>query len=231
MSRTKQILVLNTFIDDKLALSFDQAIARPIDTLSLLMKSLRIPNLTGTPDLSPFSHAVISGSEATAYEDLVWFPLLEAIIQTLIQKKVPILAICFGHQFLARTLANKGYVRRSSTPEFGWLNLQLKDNALFKGVERITSMVSHYDEAVNLPEDFKILASSPGCPVHAFQFKNLPVWGVQFHPEYNLQEAGEIFDRVINDDARFPDYFVNQLQNIRDFQPNKKIILNFLQTK
>ena len=144
------------------------------------------------------------------------------------QKKVPILAICFGHQFLARTLAGKGCIRRSSSPEFGWLNLQLKNNPLFKGVDQVTTMISHYDEVVSLPKEFQILASSANCSIHAFQFQDLPVWGVQFHPEYNLQEAGEIFDRVIKDDARFPDYFVNQLHNIHDFQPNKNIILNFL---
>lgn len=230
MSRPQQVLILNTFIDDRLARSFDRAMSRPISYLERPSHSMRVPAMTALPDFSPFSHIIISGSEASAADELEWFPLLETMIRSLAAQNLPILGICFGHQFLARTLAGKGSVRRSPSPEFGWLELELQPNLLFKNINRITTMVSHYDEVIDLPADFQVLASSPRCPIHAFQYQDLPIWGLQFHPEYNLQEAGEIFDRVIGDDRRFPNYFVNQLQEIASFQLNRQILNNFLQS-
>jgi GMP synthase (glutamine-hydrolysing) len=54
-------------------------------------------------------------------------------------------------------------------------------------------MACHFDEACDLPADFHVLAASDRCAVHAFQYRDLPVWGVQFHPEYGPEEAGPIF--------------------------------------
>jgi GMP synthase (glutamine-hydrolysing) len=62
-------------------------------------------------------------------------------------------------------------------------------------------MVSHFDEACGLPADFRVLASSPDCAVHAFQYRDLPVWGLQFHPEYGAQDGLEIWREVF---ARTP---------------------------
>ncbi len=89
-------------------------------------------------------------------------------------------------------------------------------------------MVSHYDEVNNLPENFKIIASTPGCPVHGFQYKNLPVWGVQFHPEYNIEEANEIFDLISEQDPLFSQYYSNALVEETQLNQNEQIIVNFL---
>ena len=59
-------------------------------------------------------------------------------------------------------------------------------------------MVSHYDEAFDLPGEFKVLASSPDCPVHAFQYRDLPVWGIQFHPEYSAQDGQAIWNEFFS---------------------------------
>jgi GMP synthase (glutamine-hydrolysing) len=231
MSGTNRVLVLNTFIENGLARSFDQAINRPLSNLKRPCHSIRVPALTAAPDLSPFSHIIISGSEASATDELAWFPLLETMIRSLVSHHFPILAICFGHQFLARTLVGRQSVQRSSSPEFGWLDLELKPNPLFQDINRITTMVSHYDEVMDLPPDFQILAASHQCAIHAFQYQDRPIWGLQFHPEYNLQEAGEIFDRVLRDDRRFSNYFVNHLQDISSYQLNGQILVNFLNSR
>ena len=57
-------------------------------------------------------------------------------------------------------------------------------------------MVSHYDEAFDLPAEFQVLAASPDCSVHAFQYRGLPVWGVQFHPEYGAAQGERIWKEV-----------------------------------
>jgi GMP synthase (glutamine-hydrolysing) len=87
-------------------------------------------------------------------------------------------------------------VRRAAKPEFGFIDLGLAPNPLFQGLGKPLVMVSHYDEVCDLPKEFKVLASSPGCAVHAFQYRDLPVWGVQFHPEYNAEEGFLIWKEV-----------------------------------
>jgi GMP synthase (glutamine-hydrolysing) len=160
---------------------------------------------------------------------------LKEIIHEALDRKKPLLGICYGHQFIVRTLSGKERVRKALTPEFGWGEIRLtgdgERNPLFEGVARPVCMLSHYDEAYNLDDDYRVLAYTPQCSVHAFQYKNLPVWGVQFHPEYDIHEADEIFEFVAKDDPSYMKYFINDIKNEnRSQNENERIIENFLLT-
>ena len=225
------IAVLDCMKDDALAASFDRAISRPIKKAGLKATFFRLPKKDKKPDLSqysPYTHMIISGSEASVTEDNRWDSLLTDIIGQWVKEGKPLLGICYGHQFLARALVGRQSVRKSETPEFGWLEIPLLENPLFAGLTDPVFMVSHYDEVCCLNDDFKVLASSPRCGIHAFQYKDLPVWGVQFHPEYNMEEAVEIFDLVKKDDPKLPGYYFDTVRE--RFQPaeNERIFLNFL---
>ncbi len=50
----------------------------------------------------------------------------------------------------------------------------------------------HIEQAVTLPPEATVLASSPLCPVQAFRYGQAPVWGLQFHPEINPQRGETI---------------------------------------
>ncbi|RPI70753.1 MAG: hypothetical protein EHM45_24450 [Desulfobacteraceae bacterium] len=225
------VLVINCIGDDPIAQSFDRAISRPIKKAKMKVDFLRLSKIGEKPDLSRFSqysHMIISGSEASVVEDNPWDDLLKEIIDQRVAEGMPLLGICYGHQFLARALLGKVAVRKSATPEFGWIEISLAENPLFAGITSPVFMVSHYDEACNLTGDFKILASSPRCGIHAFQYKDLPVWGVQFHPEYDIKEAEEIFDAVKKDDPKLPTYFFDTLRQQLQPKQNERIFLNFL---
>ena len=222
------ILVLDCMKDDALAQSFDRAILRPIAKSGNKADFLGIPKSQEIPDLSQYSHIIISGSEASIVDDNPWDESLTEIIANIIKMKKPLLGICYGHQFLVRALLGKDSVRRSPTAEFGWLEIPLQENPIFAGITNPVFMVSHYDEVCNLTGDFQVIASSPRCGVHAFQYKDFPVWGVQFHPEYNIPEAHEIFALVKKRDASFPGYFFNELQDNAQPEQNERIFLNFL---
>jgi GMP synthase (glutamine-hydrolysing) len=213
--------------DDTLAQSFDSAISRPLGQAGKKADFLRVPRAREIPDLAKYSHFIISGSEASVLDDNPWEGLLKEISDSIIDRKKPLLAICYGHQFLVRALLGKQFVRRTGTPEFGWLDIKLTENPLFNGISTSVFMVSHYDEVFDLPDDFKIIASTPRCAVHAFQYKDLPVWGLQFHPEYNVGEANEIFDLIKKRDPSFSTYFFNDLRNEMQMEQNERIFLNF----
>lgn len=221
------VLVLNYMKSDKLAASFNRAVLRPIGKTGKHAGFLRIPGAGEVPDLSEYSHVIISGSEASVVEDNPWDAVLEMIIHDTIEQKKPLLGICYGHQFIVRTIAGRHCVKKSGIPEIGWADIRVSGNPLFEGITAPVCMVSHYDEVCNLTENFKIIASTPGCPVHGFQYKNRPVWGVQFHPEYNIEEANEIFDLVSEKDPLFLDYYSNAPVEETRLKQNEQVFINF----
>jgi len=190
------ILVANCFYEETFAADFDQAVAGHFQAAGHASTHLRATALGDPAGHDACSHLVISGSVASATETQPWDEPLGALVRRFIERGKPVLGICYGHQFLAKVLAGPQHVRRAAACEFGYLELPLAPNPLFRGLENPLVMVSHYDEAFDLPGDFQVLAASRDCPVHAFQYRGLPVWGVQFHPEYGAAEGGRIWNEV-----------------------------------
>lgn len=228
------ILIVNSMIDITLAESFNTALSRIIAPMGRPLEFLNIQSATCWPDPSDYSHIILSGSEASALDDNFWNGKLTDLIRDVVLREKPLLGICYGHQFLMRALAGVDKVRKSKTPEFGFIRIHLTDNPLFAGLSSPSmQMVSHYDEVTDLPGDFTIIASSPRCAVHAVQYKSLPVWSVQFHPEYNRSDADEIFLRVKAQDPEFPHHYFNELEDdnpetVNPLEQNRLIFQNFL---
>jgi len=105
---------------------------------------------------------------------------------------IPILGICAGHQYMARFFGGK--VKPSEIPEFGKVELTLlKKDMIFKGVSiKSIAWASHNDEVEKIPESFDILASSKDCKIQAMKHKEKSLYGLQFHPEVEHTEYGEL---------------------------------------
>lgn len=105
---------------------------------------------------------------------------------------VPVLGICYGHQLLATLLGGK--VGRGKG-EFGKTVLKdVKDSTLLREfVPGDVVWMSHWDEVKKLPKDVKVIASTDGCRVAAFE--RHPFYGVQFHPEvYHTPKGKAVFE-------------------------------------
>jgi len=189
------ILVINCLIEEALVDDFSQALDRELGALNQQHHCVRASELA-TLDVDVFSHLIVSGSEASTTCRQPWEDSLERVVRCFFASGRPVLGICYGHQFLAKVLAGPDHVRRAATPEFGWVAPTLNTSPLFEGLQAPTFMVCHFDEVHHLPVQFRILGSSPDCAVQAFQYKDLPVYGVQFHPEYGLAEAQKCFQAV-----------------------------------
>ena len=102
--------------------------------------------------------------------------------------KVPILGICYGHQFLAKVLGGK--VEPGNTHEYGRESIEIVNRSpLFAGLNKIQKVwLSHGDQVVKLPSGFKKIASSKNCEMAAYE--NGRVFGLQFHPEVVHTENG-----------------------------------------
>ncbi len=62
-------------------------------------------------------------------------------------------------------------------------------------IDDFRCFLSHYDE-VSDPgaSNFEVLASTEACAVQSFRLTDAPVFGVQFHAEFSMQAALELFD-------------------------------------
>lgn len=219
------ILVVNCLVEAAFVADFDRVLTRDLRTLGRTCRCVRALELDGRTDASGFTHLILSGSEASTTVQQPWDAALERLVRAFVDSGRPVLGICYGHQFLAKILAGPGHVRRAWTPEFGWLTPTLERSALFHRIEAPRFMVCHYDEVVDLPAEFRVLAATPQCRVHAFQYRDLPVWGVQFHPEYGPEEAEPIFQAVCR---QAPELLPAPLHDAKGLDQRMRIFENFL---
>lgn len=219
------ILVVNCLIEEVFVADFNRVLTRDLEAMGQTCRCLRAAEIRDLSDHSDFTHLILSGSEASTTVDQPWDQALERLVRGFVDSGRPVLGICYGHQFLAKILAGPGHVRRAKTPEFGWLAPHLGRSALFHRLVAPQFMVCHHDEVFDLPAEFRVLATSKHCAVHAFQFRDLPVWGVQFHPEYGPEEAEPIFQVVCRELIPSPPKDLSSLdQRLRIFE-------NFIRAK
>lgn len=104
---------------------------------------------------------------------------------------IPVLGICYGAQLMALLLG--GAVERAEIAEYGKTELVVNNNIpLFKGIERETvCWMSHVDLIEQLPENFKVIASTAHTPVAAMADVERKLYAVQFHPEVEHTPLGK----------------------------------------
>ncbi len=153
----------------------------------------RAPHDDLPKSIDRYDRIVVSGSMTSALDEAPWISNLDSLIKQALDRKKPLLGVCYGHQRLAAVLGGKQILRKSATPEFGWTRIELTaPSALFKGIDEVFhSSSSHFDEVKQTPPGTKLLASSEGCEVQAYEVVGAPVFGIQFHPEKTLTEGNE----------------------------------------
>jgi GMP synthase-like glutamine amidotransferase len=137
-----------------------------------------------------YSAIFISGSGASVVDPAPWVGTAAALVRDAAAERVPVLGVCFGHQLIPYALWGAGSVRRTATPELGWCAIErTRDDALLAGFSNeFTAFESHRDEVVAGLGALEVLARNEACAVQAFQVRDHPLWGVQFHPEMGLEE-------------------------------------------
>lgn len=105
--------------------------------------------------------------------------------------QVPILGICYGMQELA-WINGKG-VARGDKREYGPATLKIEDKLcpLFHGMTDSQVWMSHGDKLHDLPNGFKIVATSDNSPYAAISNEAEHIYGIQFHPEVTHSTQGK----------------------------------------
>ncbi|MFB6135830.1 MAG: type 1 glutamine amidotransferase [Halobacteriaceae archaeon] len=138
------------------------------------------------PATYDYDAAVLTGSRASVYWEEAWISALKAWVREGIDRDLPFLGVCYGHQLLADVLG--GTVADMGEYEIGYRTVCRRgDSRLFEGVdEEFVAFTTHSDEVVELPPGARLLAEND-CSIHGFRKGH--VFGVQFHPEYDRETA------------------------------------------
>ncbi len=137
---------------------------------------------------------VLSGGPQSVYADGA--PGLPA---GLLDTGLPVLAICYGMQLLARELG--GAVAPSSVREYGKAVLTTREGALLGGIEgEFVAWMSHGDSVAEVPPGFTISAATDDTPVAAMEDRRRRLYGLQFHPEVRHTPKGlALLDRFLHE--------------------------------
>jgi GMP synthase-like glutamine amidotransferase len=174
-----------------------------------------------------FSHLIISGSAASALENNTWDGELSSVIDDFFEADKAILGICYGHQFLAAWFLGKSCLFVMDKPEYGWNPVNIIQNPLFKNVDSKIFCHIHGDSVSRLPENCELIAESD-TGIQGFQYKGRKVFGVQFHPDYNYEEAKEVFERRSAEDPRIKDAYKNKTPGENTDRDGIRILNNFV---
>ncbi|WP_049928833.1 type 1 glutamine amidotransferase [Halopiger goleimassiliensis] len=179
------------------------------------------------PDGFEFDAVVVTGSRSSVYWDEDWIETTKAWVSDAIDRGIPCLGICWGHQLLADVCG--GTVEDMGAYEVGYSDIErTADSRLFEGIStEFTAFTSHSDEVSELPPDATALAENEYSN-HGFRKGH--VFGVQFHPEYDTKTARELVHRKELSDERLESVLAEITEaNYREACEAKLVFENFLE--
>ena len=146
---------------------------------------------------------ILSGSHASTYEahDL-------RAPQAVWDLGVPVLGICYG--MFTMVVQQGGQVEASAQREFGYAEVRahghtklldgIQDFATPEGHGMLKVWMSHGDKVAALPPGFKLMASTPSCPIAGIADESRGYYAVQFHPEVTHTVQGvALLNRFVSD--------------------------------
>ncbi len=128
--------------------------------------------------------------------------------QLVFELGVPVLGICYGMQTMAIQMG--GRVEASDDKEFGYASIRarghtellrdIEDHSTPEGYGMLDVWMSHGDKVVELPEGFKLMASTDSAPIAGMANEEKKFYGLQFHPEVtHTKQGGRILSRFVLD--------------------------------
>ena len=178
---------------------------------------------------------ILSGSHMSAYEESN-----DQASQAVFEAGVPVLGICYGMQTIAQQLGGK--VESGTKREFGYAEVRARNHTkLLEGIEDFRTesgegmlkvWMSHGDKVTELPPGFKVMCSTPSCPIAGMCDEERGFYAVQFHPEVTHTVQGrQILNRFVLDICKCrPDwvmgnYVAEAVETIRREVGDEEVIL------
>ena len=208
---------------------FTQLIARRIREQGVFSEIISHKKIKNKNINHSIKGIILSGGPLNVYEINKY-----SFDKKIIENKIPVMGICFGHQILSKL--NGGRVKQSKHREFGIANIYKKRDSLltknFFGIKKTTKVwMSHADQVSKLPKNFNVIASSQNSKFAIVENKSKKFYGVQFHPEVTHTENGKkIISNFIFSICKIKrnwsskDQKIKLIKDIRDQVGNNKVI-------
>lgn len=134
------------------------------------------------PSLDHVDGVVLSGSTAGVYEaeTYPWMTEQCALVEELVEREIPTLGVCFGHQLVNDAL---GGTVEASESIARLVEATFTADPLFEGVSPIVPAV-HGDRVLEPGSDLSVIASTEYYDAFATRHDDAPVWTTQCHPEF-----------------------------------------------
>ena len=165
-----------------------------LGTLNPLLKSagfrIRYVNFGRHPDAAPslegYQGLIVLGGPMSVNETAEHPHLTTEmrLIESALEKDLPVLGICLGAQLIAKTLGSKVY--RNREKEIGWYDVapteHAADDPLVGHFEASEKIFQWHGDTFDLPHGARHLATSFVCEQQAFRYGE-NVYALQFHME------------------------------------------------
>ena len=178
---------------------------------------------------------ILSGSHMSAWEEST-----DRAPQAVFELGVPVLGICYGMQTMAQQLG--GRVESGQHREFGYAEVRAHGHTrLLEGIEDFRTpeghgmlkvWMSHGDKVVEMPPGFRLMASTPSCPMAGMADESRGFYAVQFHPEVTHTVQGKrLLSRFVLDicgcraDWVMGNYIDEAVARIREQVGDQEVIL------
>ncbi|MBT4693012.1 MAG: glutamine-hydrolyzing GMP synthase [Planctomycetaceae bacterium] len=169
---------------------------------------------------------ILSGGPSSVYEQGA--PKCDP---NLFNMGLPVLGICYGMQLACAAFGGK--VESVSSREYGRAELTADvTTPLFQNTSPQQQVwMSHGDQISNIAGDFDILAETSTCPFAAIKHHELPIYGLQFHPEVtHSPEGGTILQNFLinicqlSGSWNLEDFATETIAHIKDVVGDQRVI-------
>jgi GMP synthase (glutamine-hydrolysing) len=151
------------------------------------------------PDLKGCDGVILTGSHSMVTDEDTWSQQTAQWLRGVVDQEIPLLAICYGHQLLAKSLGGVSDYH-SNGMEIGTVEVHLtddvQDDPMFCELpDRLFAHTIHSQTVLELPYGAVRLAYNSHDENHAFRIGKC-AWGVQFHPEFNKAIMNSYIEEV-----------------------------------
>lgn len=205
---------------------YTQLIARRVRELNIYCEIHPFNKIPS--DSESFKAVILSGSPNSVRGEDVLHPDL-----TKIRGKKPLLAVCYGAQYLAHFAG--GEVAESNSREYGraHLNYIKTEEVFFSGISKGSQVwMSHSDTIKQLPTNGVLLASTHDVENAAYKIEGEITYAIQFHPEvYHSTDGKQLLENFLVQISGVeqdwtPQSFVEEtVESLKEQLGNDKVVL------
>ncbi|MBN2817115.1 MAG: glutamine amidotransferase [Campylobacterales bacterium] len=195
----------STFSSTRAVLNdFEDWISSKLDTNRLEVFTVDVTLGERLPELKLCDGIIVTGSHSMVTDEEQWSLEAQKWLVEVVNEEIPLLAICYGHQLLAKALGGVSNYHPHGM-EIGTVEVipteDAQEDILFHDINTpFNAHTIHSQSVLTLPLGAVRLAYNTHDVNHAFRVGRR-AWGVQFHPEFDKAVMDSYIQEVFKEGA------------------------------